>query len=96
MFDGDEIEKLTKNATEAIDAWREGAEGDEKLLDDADYALTMLRMAIGEEAFSNAHWFYSAHRRIIKQLDGQKSQLVDGKPLGLSVHDARSSQNAAS
>lgn len=80
MFDGDEIEKLTKNAAEAIDAWREGTD-DEKLLDDADYALTMLRMAIGEEAFSNAHWFCSAHRQIIKRLDGQKNQRAEGEAL---------------
>lgn len=81
MFDGDEIEKLTKNAAEAVDAWREGAEGDEELLDDADYALTMLRMAIGEEAFGSAHWFYAAHKQVIKQLDGQKQPHVEGETL---------------
>lgn len=83
MFDEDEIEKLTKKAAEAVDAWREGAEDGEKLLVAADYALTMLRMAIGEEAFSNAHWFYSAHRQIIKQLDGQKYPHVEGETLKL-------------
>lgn len=83
MFDEDEIEKLTKNAAEAVDAWREGTEDSEELLDNADYALTMLRMAIGEEAFSNAHWFCSAHRQIIKQLDGQKCPHVEGETLKL-------------
>lgn len=83
MFDEDEIAKLTKNAAEAVDAWREGAEDSEELLDDADYALTMLRMAIGEEAFGNAHWFYAAHRQIIKRLDGQKRPHVEGETLKL-------------
>lgn len=83
MFDQDEIEKLTKQATEAVEAWREDTEDNEELLDDADYALTMLRMAMGEEAFSNAHWFSAAHKQVIKQLDGQKQPHVEGETLKL-------------
>ena len=81
MFDQDEIEKLTNNAAKAVEAWREDTEDSEELLDNADYALTMLRMAIGEEAFSNAHWFYAAHKQVIKQLDGQKQPHVEGETL---------------
>lgn len=68
MFDQDDIEKLVKNAIKACDAYDE-TPNDAKALDDADFALTMLRMAMGEEAFGNAHWFMAKHRQVIKALD---------------------------
>ena len=74
MFDKDEIEKLTKNATEAIEAWREDTKDSEELLDNADYTLTMLRMAMGDEHFENAHWFANAHRQVIKKIDQDKER----------------------
>ena len=83
MFDQDEIEKLTKQAAEAVEEWREDTEDSEELLDNADYALTMLRMAMGEEVFENAHWFSAAHKQVIKQLDGQKQPHVEGGTLVL-------------
>ena len=83
MLDQDDIEKLTKEATAAIEAWKEDTEDSEELLDNADYALTLLRMAMGEEAFSNAHWFSAAHKQVIKQLDGQKQPHVEGETLKL-------------
>ena len=83
MIDQDDIEKLTREAVAAVEAWREDTEDSEEVLDNADYALTMLRMAMGEEAFGNAHWFSAAHRKVIKELDGQKQPHVEGEALKL-------------
>lgn len=69
MLDAEEVEKWTSRAADAVEAWREHAEDSDTLLDDADYALTMLRMAMGDERFENAHWFANAHRQIIKKID---------------------------
>ena len=83
MIDCDDIDRLAKQAAEAVEAWREDTEDNEELLDNADYALTLLRMAMGEEAFSNAHWFSAAHKQVIKQLDGQKKPHVEEETLKL-------------
>ena len=68
MFDQDDIEKLVKRATEACEEF-EDKPNDSKVLDDADFALTMLRMAMGEDSFASAHWFATKHRQVIKALD---------------------------
>ena len=68
MIDCDDIDKLAKRAVDAVEAWREDTEDSEMLLEDADYALTMLRMAIGDERFENLHWFSHAHRQVIRQM----------------------------
>jgi len=77
MFDHDDIEKLTREAIAAVEAWREDTQDNEELADNADYALTMLRMAMGDEAFSNAHWFSAAHRKVMKQLDATTTMKED-------------------
>ena len=64
----DDVDKLAKRAVDAVEAWREDTEESEMLLEDADYALTMLRMAVGDERFENLHWFSHAHRQVIKQM----------------------------
>lgn len=79
MIDQDDIEKLTREATVAVEAWREDTEDNEELLDNADYALTLLRMAMGEEAFGNAHWFSAAHRKVVKQLDALQQNCLTAK-----------------
>ena len=64
----DDVDKLAQRAVDAVEAWREDTEESEMLLEDADYALTMLRMAVGDERFENLHWFSHAHRQVIKQM----------------------------
>ncbi len=76
----DDVEKLAKSAVDAVEAWREDTEDSEMLLEEADYALTMLRMAIGDERFENLHWFSHAHRQVIRQMAAaEKKQLEEAR-----------------
>ena len=76
----DDVEKLAKHAVDAVEAWREDTEDSEMLLEEADYALTMLRMAIGDERFENLHWFSHAHRQVIRQMaSAEKKQQEEAR-----------------
>lgn len=74
----DDVEKLAKRAVDAVEAWREDTEDSEMLLEEADYALTMLRMAIGDERFENLHWFSHAHRQVIRQMAAREKAEKEG------------------